>query len=408
MKQLPMMPVYETSTGDHFPSLRAAAMELGIVTANPGHELIRRPGDTPGNAAKMARHAAAAELVKLGTYSRPTLISEVRTIINDDEEISAFYAKEHGKKEISAKELAERSIKTIEQHIRAMWRPEARHLIMHSSGYDTRLVTGVLRKLHKELGDEWLGDVRFACFQPEIETAKVVFDHVGWPQEMWAPIDPDANGEDYYADCLDFRTCGKNLAEAERFWGGPLLIQLRLADYLDYPDCQGLTALFSDETLKWNRLGWGDVAWFMACYFFDNPGIMPGRPDIDFIKPFVGDEWLELLTTYHVPIKMDDFKRLMIAQIDPALAELPNFRFQIGAIRKENGGHINQQKIGAEFAARMERDYADSWYAKSIGPGYLGFDKDRVFRYYDDKNSHYLKAAIYEDLLRCGVKIELP
>ena len=51
MKQLPIMPTYLTADDGVFPTIRAAAMELGVVTANYCHELIRRPGDTPGNAA---------------------------------------------------------------------------------------------------------------------------------------------------------------------------------------------------------------------------------------------------------------------------------------------------------------------------------------------------------------------
>ena len=95
----------------------------------------------------------------------------------------------------------------------------------------------------------------------------------------------------------------------------------------------------------------------------------------------------------------------MLRMLDPELDALPNFRFEVKAIRERNGGHIDQQELSAETATRMENDYRGSWYAQNIGPATLGYLHDRVFRYYDDKNCHYIKAAICEHLIGQGVEV---
>ncbi len=95
----------------------------------------------------------------------------------------------------------------------------------------------------------------------------------------------------------------------------------------------------------------------------------------------------------------------MLRRLDPELDALPNFRFEVGAMRERNGGHIDQQAISMGTARRMESDYKASWYAQTIGPATLGYLHDRVFRYYDDTNRHYIKAAICEHLIGQGVEV---
>ena len=234
---------------------------------------------------------------------------------------------------------------------------------------------------------------------------------------------------DYYAECLDFRTVGSELSEAERFWGAPLKIQRNLSGYLDTSQkLQGACALFGDELTKWNRLGWGNVAWFLSCFAFDNPGVLPGRPDCEFILPFASEAWVRLQTTYRMPnfaeypehirklvhgvSAIDAFKLSMLHQIDPALPLFPNWRFEAKEVREKNRGpsdpgrgHIDQQKISQKTAEKMEDDYRKSWYAKALGPATLDYQRDRTFVYWSDHNSHYMKAAIYQNLIDLGVTV---
>jgi hypothetical protein len=426
-KQLPMLPVYR-SGGSDYATLQEAALSLGIVQANPEHSLIRRPGVKQN----MQRYARRANRIIAGTYDRSTLLKDVRAAIRvPHPEIAKLFSRQSGKQEVDNIEAhADRMLATLIKHVRRSWNPLARHIVMHSSGFDTRLLTGVLRKVASEEGNNWLGEVKFVCFQPEIQDARKIFNHVGWPAATWHPIDPGRPGEDYYAPCFDFKTIGAHLSESERFWGGPFLTQLRLGRYLtDARDAgrplQVLSALFSDETCKWNRLKWGNVAWFLGCYWFDNPGIMPGVPEATSILPFVNDEWLNLMSTYYLPMMIDQFKLLMIKRLDPALADItrfPNWRFSAKKMRDRNVAKeamrrnlppeqikpfIDQQAISQATAEKMDSDYRSSWYACEIGPPALRYREDRTFVYWSDQNTHYMKAAFYQHLIDNGVKVSL-
>jgi len=427
-RQLPMFPIYRTADGTCHRTLHAAARALGSVRANPEHALVRRPGEKRNQ----DLYVRLAKQIIAGTYDRSTLLKDVRAVLKAPRvEISKLYPRQSGKQSVEDIDAyASKLLATLIKHVRQSWDPQARHIVMHSSGYDTRLLTGVLKKVAIEEGDNWLGDVKFICSQPEIKYARAVFNYMGWPASTWSPIDPGNPGQDYYRDALDFKTIGAHLSESERFWGGPFLTQLRLGGYLTEARDKGrplqmLSALFSDETCKWNRLKQGSVAWFLGCYWFDNPGIMPGVPEAEAILPFVNDEWLSLMSTYYLPMTIDKFKLLMLKKLDPALADVkrfPNWRFEAKAMREKNVAReaqrcglspenikpfIDQQGLSQATAQKMEADYAASWYARTVGPKTVDYQWRRYFVYWSDRNKHYMQAAFYQHLIDQGIEVTL-
>jgi len=423
--QLNLFPLYQAG-GARYRSLKEAALALGSARVHAQHALIRRPGE----AANMARYARRSKAIRQGAYGRDTLLRYVRAVPpGEGFGLADLHARGKGRTKTASRKIAELGVAALERHIEASWNPDARHVVMHSSGYDSRLLSALLHRIASRRGPGWLGETKFVCFQPEIEFARAIFNHIGWQGERWAPVRPTAPAVDYYAPCLDFATMGANLSESERFWGGPLITQLELAGYLDTAKpMQVLTALFSDETQKWNRLNWGDIAWFIGCFWFDNPAVFPGVPECEAILPFASRPWLEVVTEHswpnfgehEAPVRalvkgksgIDAMKIAMLRTIDPELAALPNFRFEVRAIRERNRtpqdpgrGHIDQQKISSATAQAMEDAYRSSWYATAIGPDRLDYQNDRTFVYWSDRNAHYMKAAIYEHLRGLGVTL---
>jgi hypothetical protein len=373
MKQLQMMPAYRH--GEEFYE-RLPCKGTPVLD----HVPVRGWGLGPKSI-----YDARSDLIKRGMFARPTMYSTVDAVIRPTHpEVEALYPRASGTESIDAEELAGLAIECLRDYVAAQWNPKAKHVIMCSSGYDTRLLLALLPKD--------LGKTRLCCFQPEIADARAIVEHLGL-SEWFYPIDADADPVDYYAECLDFNTIGREFSESERFWGGPLLIQLRLGDWLD-DNVQGFSALFADETGKWNRLHEGDVARFLGVYHFDNPGVLPGRGDIEFVYPFVSLGWLRLLTKYYMPIKLDAFKVTMLKLLDPELAEFPNWRFQARFVREKNGGHIDQQKISPTTARAMGGSYRASWYYKTTKRE-CSFS-DCVMKYRSPQNQDYIKAAIFE------------
>lgn len=409
--QLPMTPVYQTEDGARFNTLAEAAQHVGTVTVNQNHRLMRRPGRSPDfpSLERSARVIASNP----SDFARSTLLHEVSARLGSFTlETRSLLGRHTGSGVIGVEDMAKQMVSILESHISLCWDSEATHIIPFSSGFDSRLLMALIHRLYQKRGPEWLGTVRFVTFEPEIAYARQVWRHFGWAEDTWCPLNPSAAPVDYFAACLDFETLGSRLSEAERFWGGALLAELHLGALgLLEGKVQGVSALYSDETSKWNRKRWGSVAWFTACWLLDNPGVLPGRPDIPFILPYVCAERMRFLTEYRLPTTVDDAKLAMLRAVSPALANqntLPNFRFQIGPMRDRNGGFEDPQRVSRETWEKMEASYAESWYAHNVGPKTLGLSGRPAVAYYDDENCHYYRAAIYEHIIKLGVTVRAP
>jgi hypothetical protein len=422
-----MLPAYEAA-GEVYPTIQAAARALGTVTYDPSHKLERRPGEKP----KMELYEQRAkEIVKPGPYRRSSLLKEVKGFFpKPAPSCAALYTKRRGDEVIPTPELAKVGVAAIKDHLAQTWDPNARHVVMFSSGYDSRIMGACLAQLARENGDDWLGDSKFCCFWPEVDFARRSYLATKLASHMFHPIGPN-KAVDYYAECLDFATMGARISDIERFWGGPLKTELHLAGYLDTPKpLQVGSAIFGDEMTKWNRYNWGQVAWFLGCFFFDNPGVLPGRPDAEVILPFSSEFWTRMQTTYRMPDleaypehiinaltsqnAIDALKLSILWEIDPKLAPVPNWRFEARKAREKNRstgnhgpGHFDQQKISAQTAHAMESAYSASWFAKTVGPTTLDFQNGRTFVYWSDRNTTYMKAAILQNLIDSGVTVSV-
>lgn len=404
-RQLPMFPCFRIKDTDkEFFTLQEAAKYLGRVTPNPDHELIRRPGRQPW---KYPIYKKRSKLLQSqGYFTRPTLIHEIESKTPDAiGDISEYYEKPFGVEEINPNQFAEFIIEALVDSVRAQWDSKMLHIMPFSSGYDSRIVALVLQRLYQENGPDWFGDMVFFTFEPEIEYAQHVFDHLDFPNDWLVPIRPgNEDGTDYYAEVLDFEKIGSWYCEAERFWAGPVLSRMVLVDELGIEDAVGISALFSDETSKANRLRdrWPDVGYFVGCFHFDNPTPFLGT-NIRFMFPFTSQEYLDVLTKYEMPLKVDDNKLNIIQHLNVEFADIekfPNYRFVHGPILREYG-YDKFHKLSEGVVKNMEEAFLNSWYCQTYKKeGLLPFPD--VFPYYSEAGTEYIKAAIYENLINEG------
>jgi hypothetical protein len=408
--QLPMFPCFRIKgTDKEFFTIHDAAKELGTVTPNPEHELIRRPGFQHW---KYVEYNERSSLLQTrGYFTRPTLFQEIEsktpeTIGN----IKDYFNKSFGKEKIDADGFSILVANALVDSLRKQWDSSKLHIMPFSSGYDSRMIALVLEKLYKENGPDWFGDMIFFTFEPEIEAAKNIFNGLAFPKDWLVPIRPgNKTGIDYYSEVMDFDKIGKWYCEAERFWAGPVLARMVLIDEMGLGDAVGVSALFSDETSKANRLSseWPNVGYFVGCFHFDNPTPFLGT-DIRFIFPFTSQEYLDVITKYRMPLKVDDNKLNIIKHLNEDFTDIvkyPNFRFEHAPVLKEHG-HDKFQTLSSNTVAQMENSFLQSWYCKTYKKSnLLPFPTD--FPYYSKAGTEYIKAAIYENLINAGCKFNV-
>lgn len=401
--QLPMFPCFRIKgTDQEFFTLQEAAVHLKNITPNPTHELIRRPGN--GHQKYPIYKDRSKDLQTKGIFTRPTLIKEIEskppTTVDG---ISSYYHREFGKKKIDIDIFIKLSIDALTESIEKQWDSNMLHIMPFSSGYDTRLIALLLENLYKKNGPDWFGDMIFYVFEPEIEYAINIFNYLEFPNEWLIPIRPgNKTGIDYYAEVLDFDRVGEWYCEAERFWAGPVLSRIVLRDELGIGDAVGISGLFGDETSKANKRDWPDVGYFVSCFHFDNPTPFLGT-DVRFMFPFVSREYLDVITEYKMLLKVDPNKLKIISKLNKIFADIkkmPNYRFIHGPVLRKNG-HDKFQILSQDTVKKMEASFLNSWYCKTYNKDHL-LPFPSVMPYYSVVGTEYIKAAIYENLIKKG------
>jgi hypothetical protein len=251
-----MFPRY-LAGGREFTTLQQAAKAMGAVSLNDDYDPPPRPGRTV-----MPIYEQHANALLSKRYTRATLFREIlsRPAYDVPEDIGEIYAKPPGRRMLPLDELAPLGVDALRRAIAREWKSDKHWLMPHSSGYDSRLVSALLRE-HKT------GNVRFLCWQPEVVSARRVIESIGWAPEHIYEI---GEGDwDYQAPALDFIALGAYQTEAERFIPGPSLVEQHLA--ASRHDWLTITAAFADETLAFARAGWPSIAYFHAGLLLDSP-----------------------------------------------------------------------------------------------------------------------------------------
>ena len=66
------------------------------------------------------------------------------------------------------------------------WDSNKKHLFTHSSGYDSRILSGLLAELRDENGRDWLGHIHFRCHQPEGPGFEQIMKIEGWKPDEYS------------------------------------------------------------------------------------------------------------------------------------------------------------------------------------------------------------------------------
>lgn len=284
------------------------------------------------------------------------------------------------------KTLVEALIKTIEKN----WDGNKIHVQAHSSGYDSRLLSFIIKKLYNKYGKEWLGEMYFICWQPEIDQFLRIMEYEGWSDDHIILIKPDAPATDYFAEAINFEYMG-SIFKPHRFI-------IRCFDYFFDKEVEKLgnniqliSGLWSDEVLRRGKI-W-NTRLELEQYMIDDTHFDWG--DYDTILPFASDEFITAFENFNMgSLKPDDVKIGMINHLDKGLAKLENYRFKYWEIMKrEKYGQHPVYKISPAVREKAQQEYDKSKYRKSKGinitiPNYIS-NKDSAF-------VHYMKAAMME------------
>ena len=88
----------------------------------------------------------------------------------------------------SMQQYARQLLNSVKRFFLAIWNDKTK-IVMHSGGYDSRIISLALMELRQQEGDAWLGDIHFRCHQPEEDLFKIIMQAEGWRPDQYSCYD---------------------------------------------------------------------------------------------------------------------------------------------------------------------------------------------------------------------------
>lgn len=96
----------------------------------------------------------------------------------------------------------------IKFKIAATWRQDAFHIVFHSSGYDSRIISAAIKQLLHERGSEWLGEgLLFLSDRWEASEFKQIMQAQGWDKSQYAAFEEFDEDEHFSSPVYDIWQC---------------------------------------------------------------------------------------------------------------------------------------------------------------------------------------------------------
>jgi len=391
-KQVFSYPLFRIkNTNKLFCTIHEAAKEVGKLTVDKNY-----------------KHPAAFEKgfyrkkVKGLVFCKSSLFKEIEMVLNLDKETTSFIKNVPEKKSIPLNNLVKKVVNELMLFIEGIWDRSKIHVVIHSSGYDSRLISAIIRKLEEKNGSSWLGEVYFICYEPEVQYFRMIMEYEGWEEKNLRTVKEKYPPLDYYKEAVSFENVGKYCSDVynNRFgsYCYTFLIRKELEKFgVSNKSIQLFSGLYVDELFKQTQ----DFVYFVVKKMYD-PQFELGMYDI--VLPFLSFGVVSVLRKHILyPLRKgakDKVKIEMVKFLDSKLATFPNYRIA-------KGGYGSFDKLSEHTRKVLEKEFRKSWYFKEVNPESVFpfpdtvISKSRSFR-------EYSKAAICEYLINgsgCSLRV---
>ncbi len=313
------------------------------------------------------------------------------------------------KAEVALKHSIDVQYTLLKDYIYSKWDNSKFNIIFHSSGYDSRILSLIIRELYEEHGKEWLGKMVFLCHDPE----GGIFNHI-MVNEGWGYSNSIVN---YDHECLgwrnrevfDFNKMWKFLNGPSDFPASPDAVffdRLYKGNWFntDKKDCRFWFGSFGNEVFNFFVLQNKVFKDFCDTFYYSRYARFVSYFDVkNIINPFLDPKRVEYLLSIkllNAPTDQNIFKQLIIdkSRLGSVLDSVPVFP---------------PEKLKDSWCCpemlfnKLVKDYEKSFFYKKVGDsGY----RDRFFGLSKEQNewwSDCTLASLCDELIRRGVKIKL-
>lgn len=237
------------------------------------------------------------------------------------------------------------------------WTSDKFHFVLHSSGWDSRILSAVLRELYEKRGREGFGRFVFVCWGAEIPAFRKIMQLKGWSRNDYflLPQFDDA----YYQYFFDFKNACKYLNGSssypvnEIYWA------------LDVLKRSGKVTASYEETEFWfahhfnivfhELVGQSKntIKEFLDKHYYDTATNYLSSMPCKVISTIDGLEPMRHIIESDIE-KQTGLRHRIAKRLNPELGAIPRVRIPTG------------QLIPQKHLSQIKQDYDNSWYGKNI------------------------------------------
>ena len=321
-------------------------------------------------------------------------VTRVPYSVNPD--IEALEKEVVGYKKSDSDNFAQDVFQTILDTIEHTWKPEKFHIVGHSSGYDSRLISKAIKLLAEKNGSAWLGDILFVENQGEGVGFKEIMKVQGWNENQYLCYNEGAKPGLHHASSLVFADYYKKF---NGFGTYPVnqwydsFIRLQEKGILPASeDVQQYTGYGANEVSTHAVRRANSIEWYARWHHHLQMDLF--NTACDTVFPFWDYDYIRKVF-YYSKLKNNTIpiNEIISRVITPELNHIP----RIDTVGVSNLGY---RHIDESLMRQIWGDYINSWYGKR-NPSV----KQNNWLEYLDWWGHYCLASMCEHLINTGHKI---
>lgn len=268
------------------------------------------------------------------------------------------------KNKVDAQKFAHVMFNAMKVAIVERWDSDKLHIIQHSSGWDSRLISLALMHLKRERGDRWLGDVIFVELGSETAQFRKIMKMGGWSDDQCYVYNEGVQPNEHYAECFDFATAWRKL---NGYCSYPLNLNwepfawLHREGIIGKPDeVQILTGYAANEIGDWVQQRGGFRSYLKFIYYHTLSHYCLWGGEENWIQPYLNLGYIKTWIQ-HSPGQPGNYRQAVVRHINPKLAK-------IAPTRKEQKVKRGYRHISDRLLTQCQQDYRLSWFGQNIAP----------------------------------------
>lgn len=250
-----------------------------------------------------------------------------------------------------------------------LWDPENVNVLFATSGWDTRFLAAVVRRMATRCGEGKLGRVILTCYGPEAAGAEEWISADEWGELDSAYMAMFHASTEADPEVLDFRTAWDHLGGVQHYEHNILescLIRLRHVDWINQAHRSGNLVAWSGQLT--DLLTPLPIAQRIRMRCRDYMSAQAAGMKCPMICPITAREPMELLASMPRTAQRLDYDRFsylkisLLRRIAPHLLRFRKRDEDLDAYRPR------ARTIPDDLLAAMQRDYDASWYGRHVAP----------------------------------------